>query len=870
MPGACLPSGWCDFSEEHRRVREAAEQLIEAYVEGGRDEYWMTVIVAPYGSGKTTLLRHLEWYAREKLGVPAARVELSKIVGFITETRGSVHESELPRVVEEFVSKTLAAEEGKPFILLVDEVEESYDVLKGIVEHETSPLRGLAEAIRTRSTWVYTVFAFGPSSTLKEAVFGPVAWRSRVLTIPLLPKAVVARELRSRGTGDPEAELLANMAWWASKGRVAWARLIVDSVAPRIREASQRGPEELEAVLLGDEALSREIVDGIPLLDRQGYREVRRLLEEKRLLPYLAAYPGPAPLPWLEERVGAPIVPEPGPVLGFTRSLASVDDILAEAEAWMERIARARGIQAASLEHAVSMLEHVLSAWSSSGMVPYDPQSLRELFSAAADLAREVYGDDPGAAQLLEALSPDILAPQLHRSEHPVVYLRPQMLLRIYPSASSSPLLGCARRSGLSQVVEVVESLAPEELEKAGAALAQLLGLEEQLKRHGLRLVVAPRPLLRQLRGTICSGGARSLVLLVDARNGVDRVPPWLEAAERIGAAIVVPMGQRVSMFIYSLLYSMALDTGGCSLEQLEPRDKRLITVYGDVVKSLVLDKLGEWAAKAARIEVAVSGTVARLGDAWARAAVELALQGDTGKARAQALDKAVEGLEAAARELAGLAGLRAPRLPRLGEAVASLAAVLGEAAGLGEDCLAAASPTLARLLEARPSGGAPSLERMEALASSLPGDAPAAAKLADALRRLREALEEVSKLGYGWLAAEALNQLLEPLEGLVERIARLYSGAEGRLQALPQGLRERVAEAVREDLSRAATLTDLLEYGGVLLQALEELASIAEKTAVLQEIEERRAKLIEQIDKIFAQDAAITAQRAGAEVKAA
>lgn len=870
MPGACLPSGWCDFSEEHRRVRETAEHLVEAYVKGSGEEYWMTVIVAPYGSGKTTLLRHLEWYAREKLGVPAARVELSRIVGFITETRGSVHESELPRVVEEFVSKTLGAEEGKPFVLLVDEVEESYDVLKGIVEHETSPLRGLAEAIRTRATWVYTVLAFGPSSTLKEAVFGPVAWRSRVLTIPLLPKAVVSRELRSRGIEDPEAELLANMAWWASKGRVAWARLIVDSVAPRIIEASRRGPEELEAVLLGDEALSREIVDGVPLLDRQGYREVRRLLEEKRLLPYLAAYPGPAPLPWLEERIGTAIVPEPGPVLGFTRSLASVEDVIAEAEAWMERIARARGMQAASLEHAVTMLEHVLSAWSSGGAVPYDPQSLRELFSAAADLAREVYGDDPGAAQLLEALSPDILAPQLHRSEHPVVYLRPQMLLRIYPSASSSPLLGCARRSGLSQVVEVVESLAPEELEKASEALAQLLGLEEQLKRHGLRLLVAPRPLLQQLRGPICGGGARRLVLLVDARSGVDRVPPWLEAAEKIGAVIVAPMGQRVSMFIYSLLYSIALGTGSCSLDQLEPRDKRLITVYGDVVKSLVLDKLSEWATTAAKIEVAVSNTAARLGDAWARAAIELALQGDTGRARARALDKALEGLEAASRELAELAGLQAPRLPRLGEAVASLTDVLGEATGLGMECLAAASPTLAKLLEGGPRGEAPGTDRIEALASSLPQEAPAAARLRSALAGLREALEEAKKLGYGWLASEALNTLMKPLAELVERAARLYSEALGKLQALPQGLRERAAEALREDLSKAATLTDLLEYGGVLIQALEELSSIAERTAVLREIEERRAKLIEQIDKIFVQDAAITGQGVGAEVKAA
>ncbi|HIQ23707.1 MAG TPA: hypothetical protein EYH50_01500, partial [Pyrodictium delaneyi] len=227
MEAGCFETGWCDLSEEHRRIRTELEELITSYVKGNATEYWMSVVVAPYGSGKTTLLRHLEHFV-ESIGAKALRVELADIVEYIVERYGSIHESELPKILEEYAKEKLG-EASSAVVLLVDEVEESYDLLRGIVEYETSPFRGVAEAIRTHSTSVYVVLAFGPSSTLKEAVFGPVAWRSRVFTLPLLPKPVIERMVSEALGGEfPEASsLLANMVWWASKGRIAWARMLV-------------------------------------------------------------------------------------------------------------------------------------------------------------------------------------------------------------------------------------------------------------------------------------------------------------------------------------------------------------------------------------------------------------------------------------------------------------------------------------------------------------------------------------------------------------------------------------------------------------------------------------------------------------------
>jgi len=304
----------------------------------------MAVIVAPYGSGKTTLLRHLEGFARG-LGAAALRVELSELVDFIMERYGTVHESELPRVVEEFARSRLG--DAGSYVLLVDEVEESYDILRGIVTFETSPFRGVAEAIRTRSTPVYLVLALGPSSTLKEAVFGPVAWRSRIYTIPLLPRSVVERMvLEAVNAGDGEgrivAGLLANSVWWASKGRIAWARMLVDTVVPRLWEALWRGSSEVEAVLMGEEALGREIVEGVPLFDRQAFRELRRLAEPRDVVPLLAALIGPVPLSLLSKLAGREVLPEPSSAVVYGRSLVRVEDLVGEAQAWLERYARAK------------------------------------------------------------------------------------------------------------------------------------------------------------------------------------------------------------------------------------------------------------------------------------------------------------------------------------------------------------------------------------------------------------------------------------------------------------------------------------------------------------------------------------------------
>jgi hypothetical protein len=869
----CFDSGWCDLSIEHERVRRELEELIRCYVEGCGDEYWMAVIVAPYGSGKTTLLKHLESYARG-LGAAALRVELSEIVDFVMERYGTVHESELPRAVEEFARSRLG--DAGSYVLLVDEVEESYDLLRGIVTFETSPFRGVAEAIRTRSTPVYLVLALGPSSTLKEAVFGPVAWRSRIYTIPLLPRSVVERMVleavpASDNDGRLVAGLLANSVWWASKGRIAWARMLVDTVVPRLWDAVWRSPSEVEAVLLGEEALGREIVEGVPLFDRQAFRELRRLTEPKNVVPLLASLVGPIPLSLLSRLAGGEVLPEPSSAIVYGRSLVRAEDLIGEAQAWLERYARAKNYSSYSVEHALAALEHVVYSWSLGGLVLYDVQSWRELFSLAADIAREIYADDPYAAQLLETLNPDLLSPPVERSSELYAALRPSFVGRLYPTASSTPLLGCARRAGVSQVVEVVESLSPEELFDYSARVSEEAGLSQLASRHGVRVVFVPASTAAKAADWLACrllSGERLLVVLLDPR-GEPRAPHSLAAASWAAGLPLLEAGQRLSMFVYSLLYSFAVGTEGCSLDNLSGIDRRALRLYSDLLRSLVIEGLAsnsaaKLLAEAARVEEeagraaiaaaklvssaggsALRGAVERVHDKLSRAAAMLSqLLGrvfDVGASPVEVLE-AVERVAAEVpAELKGaLRGVRCGDGVRLG-VPRLLAALLGATELVDADGLGEAVEAVGRVL---------------GLLEPLPNVGPIA-RAREALAAAREALEELGGLeskapGVSGLYTSHLSAIagaVRELESLLQGLHRLYRGLEEALKRLPETVRAKVEAAVREDLAGLDSLEKLAAYIGDARRIADEMAKLAAETA---KIEEARRRLVEAIDALY------------------
>jgi len=853
----CMPSGWCDYGEEHRALRETLESMVRRYMEGGEGEYWVPVIVAPYGSGKTTLLRHLEWYCREVLHVPVLRIELAELVNYIVERRGSIHESELPGVIEEFFRERTGEEGG---VLLVDEVEEAYDILRGVVEHETSPLRGLAEAVRTHNTSVYPVLAFGPSSVLKEAVFGPVAWRSRIYTIPLLRRSVIEDWVRAAGVPEEYVQGVANMVWWASKARVAWARMLVETVVPRIAEALREGRlERLEDILLSDEALGREVVDGVPLMDRSGYREVARLIP-RRLAPFMAVHVGPTPLSMLEG-LGVGSV-APSPALVYSSMGVRVDDLISEAEAWLRRMARGLAASSDEVDKAVNCIRLVAEAWSRDGLIPYDQQSVRELVSLAADLAREVYTDEPRVYRLLESLKPELLAPELVRLGEPVAALRPGLLARLYPTLSSTPLIGCARSVGEQAVVEAVAQLSPEEVVKYSESIAEALGLKTIASRTGLKPVIVPEEILPAMAGGLACTAADQPILLVTAtpRMQARQLPPVLESLRLMGRIYRVEAAGRLGLFLYGLLYNASMPARACSLDNLPACEERSLELHGELLRSIVLESL-QPSQEARRIQEGLEKLrtiLAGLGDAAAKAWAAIS----TGRVDPERLrERAGEAMEAA-RMLAEAAGAPPPpaRLTALADAVAEAARLY---AGLADvinplrsvDECDLVSPLLGiPCCAGQAAGGAEeasrSLAGLEAAVGRLPS-CRAVEAVREAMERARGLLGEMEDWEAALLAEPLLVAASTASEKAVEAM-RAYNRVVEAAAGLPETLRRRVMDALARDIEDARSLAELAEAlreaAGIVSALAEQAGRVARALSRLEELRRAIAATLDQI----------------------
>ncbi|RUM47363.1 MAG: hypothetical protein DSY37_02970 [Hyperthermus sp.] len=859
----CFESGWCDYSGEHARVRSEVEGLIRSYVEGSASEYWMAVVVASYGSGKTALLRHLEWFSRSRLGVAVLRVEFADIVDFILERYGSIHESRLPQVVREFVESRLGAVNGV-VVLLIDEVEESYDVFRGIVEHETSPLRGLAEAIRTRSIPVYVVLALGPSSTLKEAVFGPVAWRSRVYTIPLLPKNIIEGQLEGLVDDPALRGLVANMVWWASKGRVAWVKLMVDSIVPGLMDAFKSGVERVEAFLLGEEALTREIVEGIPLFDRQGYRDVKRFIDDPKIAPILAVLPGPVPLSIVERLVGGGIMVGSGPVTGVTRLGLRSSELVDAAASWMEKAARIWNVSGQSVERALTVLEYVVSAYENGGVLPYDPQLLRELFTIAADVSREIYGDDPNVARILESLNPDIIAPEPFRLEEPVVYLKPGMLTRIYPIAGSSPLVGCARKAGVDQVSRVVDDLSPEELAEHWERVKGFLGLNTIEERRGISILIASPPLLHHVaRVAACRAvsGEKTIVLLPAVREDARIGASISKALESLGVPIVA-MGQRLSLFTYALLYALTIGLHGCMPENLGSSEKRSIQIYTDMLKSVILDAMSHNTSVLDRLRATLSRMEQPIPSALAERIGSVASKGEEAlEAEIESLKNTIPTVQKLIREISAVTGVKPAReivvkravLEEVKDAIAGVLDQLPRLQSLLEGCEATSGlQLLDMLLGLKGSGedGESMLARLRRISEMITG-MPRVGSL-EKLSKLLEVLSESLPAILPVVNEDALEELLIRLEERLDRIAKLYRQVHDAADPLPAKVRDELEKALRADVASMRDLASLEKYLENAIGLLGRLTGMSDSLHMIESIEEEKKMITARIAGLF------------------
>lgn len=506
---------WEILSKLHERSWGELISKVTEFVEGrcgsGREEEcWMPVVYGVYGSGKTTMLVELcEWSLKNS--IPAARVYLSDVVNYIRSSRRrGISEADLPECVEEFFWHYLSSRlprdlfesiKGKRGVLIIDEVEESFEELKSLVVGK-SILRGLADKVRTGSINLLAVLGFAPSSVLAEAILQyAAAWRVKLIPLPSASTDVIysryARDLlvsnKLRSYERYVKELASNALWWLSKGgRPGWLdklkrEKVVESMFKTINylaEANDFRELGLCYDFHQDPELSRAVrdtlkimpVEGVPLFD---YEEYLRTLEVVRaelrgvpadkaatmeaLVKLLVCLVGPVSEKLLEVLLGRKIPPSlrPPSVVVRRGELVSMNILV---DTYVEALKSNFDLEEDMLTRAREYLRSVLQPWSVDDLVIYDRDELKALLEEVLPLLVVEHVEEKLLEYIAKLETDAILRNAYERSKEVLppggenyYSLRVGVLRSLYKPITASPLVGCGKRVKLDSMISYLE-----------------------------------------------------------------------------------------------------------------------------------------------------------------------------------------------------------------------------------------------------------------------------------------------------------------------------------------------------------------------------------------------------------------------------
>ncbi len=269
-----------EYTDEHKRIKDTVIGNIESVAEGGQED--PLAVVGPYGSGKTQLLYEafqIAW----KQGIPALYTDARTLFREFEEADESGIEEWLEDRIQEQVhsirdtnqadwlpSYSTATDRNENIselsenvdfdsidtcVLLIDEVEQAYEKLGEQIEtDDDNALRVILDDVEG----VYQIWSFGLVSAYEILGEADIR-RFEEVRIPILDVGDVQDLLGN--TKIPKE--LANGIWWLSRGRVGWARKLLDE-----------GPESLDEVSTWiRDRVSEYEFDGVRILAPDAYTE---------------------------------------------------------------------------------------------------------------------------------------------------------------------------------------------------------------------------------------------------------------------------------------------------------------------------------------------------------------------------------------------------------------------------------------------------------------------------------------------------------------------------------------------------------------------------------------------------------------------
>jgi len=261
---ASIDRPWLDLTPEHRMSREIIEDELRKFKERGKAQ--PVTMIGAIGSGKTQLCYHAFKYCYFELNVPALYIRCDKILREIIKKYGKdarITQSELydiisniamegleklyerikskgnigelsdflpdapPRmnIIDYFRKKVGFIDEDKLLkiidegiknekcVLIIDEVEVTYDELRKHVIERTGIFRELFDKINTGASKVYAMFSLGYVSAYEASA---EIRRTALVILPLIGPYEVRKYYPQLSVGE------ANAIWWLSRGRVGW------------------------------------------------------------------------------------------------------------------------------------------------------------------------------------------------------------------------------------------------------------------------------------------------------------------------------------------------------------------------------------------------------------------------------------------------------------------------------------------------------------------------------------------------------------------------------------------------------------------------------------------------------------------------
>ncbi|MEM0506763.1 MAG: ATP-binding protein, partial [Thermosphaera sp.] len=504
---------WENLTDLHERNRDELLNKVREFIEGmcgsGKEECWMPVIYGVYGSGKTTLLVELcEWSLRNS--VPSVRVNLSRIVNYIKEKRKgrTITEEDLPKYVEEFFQEYLSSKlpkelfesiKGRKGVLIIDEVEESFEELKNLVSGR-SILRSLADNVRTGSSKVLMVLGFAPSSILAEAVLQyATSWRVKLISVPQVSTDVIRKKyVQDYPLNDKlkkhEREiktLVSNALWWLSKGgRPGWLdklkrEKVIESLFSTINYLASnnnfRGiglcyepPQDQVLSQSIEDTLKTKPVEGAPLFDYEEYREmlrnVRKELKDvpadksaimEALVKLLTCLVGPVSGDLLKTLLGSEIPSglKPSDVVVRKEELIDMNILV---DTYVKALKQNFNLESDLITNIEEYLKSILQPWSVDHLMIYDRDELKILLEEVFPLLI-IENIQEKLLDYVGKLDIDKILRDAYRERPPLnegrdyYSLRVKTLRSLYKPVIVTPLIGCSKGVNLDKMINDIK-----------------------------------------------------------------------------------------------------------------------------------------------------------------------------------------------------------------------------------------------------------------------------------------------------------------------------------------------------------------------------------------------------------------------------